>query len=552
MIFASRLLSMSAWAAVVLQATAVPHGPSYFANLRRQLQDPCGPVSQYTENPSVDKWNQADTDAWLDKWWTVNAERRASNPHGFAGAFGQYALGQPGWSCQNNGNDGNCDIPICDNTKLNSLGNNTEEAYYVLQALNNIHGFFVGLEQSFNIPAVVAAMENDEIVNNFWYDENNWDGTLLKQLLNILSTVVAFIAGGLAAPVFTLGAFPAIAAASSALVTGGVNAGNNALSSIDSTDVTQSNLGHMMAQAVAAIAKSFIGINNELMYGHGYGPSSDDIRKYLQGGAWVNYPGLQKGQAQDLLISVMQSMMINSMWRMQRVFIIGGGACGDGQGFGSGISPPDDNYICEDGRAWYLYFWQKEAGSTRKRQGWVSRPWGSDRMGPSPRLEQESGSGPFWKKLKPQDAITSSLKSWRAAGNNYTQSTFTDHIGGMLAKDTNIYTEGATMEGLWTIPVCDISKPIADPSWKYSRKEDILHPYGWDERPYWCGPICEGDPDKTVQFYQAANFKDDFDKPFLSGCGNQYINNGIRASGLWWDWTTGKTWVNNRPYHQDN
>jgi hypothetical protein len=232
MIFASRLLSVGAWAAVVLQATAVPHGPSYFANLRRQLQDPCGPVSQYTENPSVDKWNQADTDAWLDKWWTVNAERRASNPHGFAGAFGQYALGQPGWSCQNNGNDGNCDIPICDNTKLNSLGNNTEEAYYVLQALNNIHGFFVGLEQSFNIPAVVAAMENDEIVSNFWYDENNWDGTLLKQLLNILSTVVAFIAGALAAPVFTLGAFPAIAAASSALVTGGVNAGNNALSSV--------------------------------------------------------------------------------------------------------------------------------------------------------------------------------------------------------------------------------------------------------------------------------------------------------------------------------
>jgi hypothetical protein len=158
----------------------------------------------------------------------------------------------------------------------------------------------------------------------------------------------------------------------------------------------------MMAQAVAAIAGSFIGINNELMYGHGYGPSSDDIRKYLQGGAWVNYPGLQKGQAQDLLISVMQSMMINSLWRMQRVFIIGGGACGDGQGFGSGISPPDDNYICEDGRAWYLYFWQKETGSIRKPQGWVSRPWGSDRMGQSPRLEQEGGSGPFWKNLKPQ------------------------------------------------------------------------------------------------------------------------------------------------------
>ncbi|OQE12672.1 hypothetical protein PENVUL_c001G08432 [Penicillium vulpinum] len=539
---------MGTWAAVVLQATAVPHGPSN-KNIRRQ-EDACGPVAKYTENPSIEKWNQADTDNWLEKWWTVNAARRTSNAHGFAGAFGQYALGQPGWSCQNNGNDGNCEIPVCDNPKLNALGNNTEEAYYVLQAINNLHGFFLGLDESFNIPAVVAALDNDEIVNNFWFDENNWDSTLLKQLLNIFGTLLALLAGALAAPALAAtlaGSVPAIVASSSALVTGGINAAGISISSVTSNDITQSNLGHMMGQAVNSIAGSFVSINNELMFGNGYG-NSGDIRKYLQGGAWVDYPGLQKNGARDTMIALIQSMMINSLWRMQRVFILGGGACGDGQGIGHGISAPDDNYICdEDNRAWYLYFWQKESGGgvKRKPQGWVSRPWGSDRMGASPRLETEGGSGPFWKNLKPQDAIKSSLKSFRAAGNNYTQDTFTNRVGDMFASE--LHSDGASMEGLWTIPVCDISKTI-DPSFRYSRKGGILHPYGWDERPDWCGPICENDKDKTAEFFRAANFKDDFNKPFQHSCGNQYLDVDD-ATSLWWDWTTGKSWYRNQPYN---
>ncbi|KAJ5836344.1 hypothetical protein N7447_002370 [Penicillium robsamsonii] len=534
MIFTPRLLSMGAWAAVVLQAAAVPHGPSYY----KREEEACGPIAKYTANPSIEKWNQANTDAWLDQWWTVNANNRTTN--GFANAFGQYALGQPGWSCQNNGNDGNCDIPVCGNAQLNSLGNNTEEAYYVLQSLNNLHGFFVGLDESFNIPAIVAAMDNDEIVNNFWYDENNWDPTILKQLLNVLSAVVAVVAGAFAAPALAAAvaaAVPGILGAGSAMVTGGVNAAGNALSSADSSDVTQANLGHMMAEAVRSISGSFINMNNELMYGNGYGSSSADVRTYLKGGSWVHYQGLQKNGAKDVMINVMQSMMINSLWRMQRVFILGGGACGDGQGIGSGISAPDDNYICdENGKAWYLYFWQKQAGIAGDApRGWISRPWGSDRMGPNPRYEAEGGSGSFWKNLKPQDAIKSSLKSFRAAGNNYTPETFTNRAAELFADSTKIHDEGVNMEGLWTIPVCDIGQTTS-PDWKYSLKSSILRTYGWGHHPSWCGPICENDPVKTADFYKAANFKDGNAKLFQFMCGNK-----IDPVNTWWDWTTGET-----------
>ncbi|KAJ5178100.1 uncharacterized protein N7500_000799 [Penicillium coprophilum] len=169
MFSASSLLCMGTWAAVILQATAVPHGPSY--KKPRADEDPCGPVAKYTENRTLEKWNKAGTDDWLEKWWTVNAEKRESSSFGFAGAFGQYALGESEWSCQNTGSNTNCDLSPCKQAKLNSLGNNTESAYYVLQSLVNLHGFFLGLEESFNIAAVVSALENDELVTNFWHDE---------------------------------------------------------------------------------------------------------------------------------------------------------------------------------------------------------------------------------------------------------------------------------------------------------------------------------------------------------------------------------------------
>ncbi|CAI7653247.1 unnamed protein product [Penicillium discolor] len=547
MFSASILLSIGTWATVVLQATAVPYGPSSNKSIRDNSDDPCGPVGEFTKNPTIEKWTKAETDDWLNDWWTENADKRTSNAHGFAGAFGQYALGQPGWSCQNNGNDANCDIPVCNNPKINALGKNTEETYYVLQALNNLHGFFLGLEQSFNIAAVVAALDNDEIVNNFWHDENAWDPTVLKEILNAIATVLGVAVAGLGAPALssvmegTL--VPAIAGAASSMVSGGVGAASLAISSTDTSDITQANLGHIMAQAVTDIASSFISTNNELMFGNGYGDSGGDIRNYLQGGAWVDYPGLQKNGARDSMIAIMQSMMINSLWRMQRVFILGGGACGDGQDIGRGIADSGDNVICdENNRAWYLYYWQRQNVASKKHDGWVARPWGSDRMGASPLYGKDGGAGPFWKNLNPLDAIRSSLKSFQAAGNNYDVSTFTSRMGDIFASGDNAYSEGASMEGLWTIPVCNVSKTINNPDYIYSKKGDILHPYGFDERPYWCGPICEMDKDKTTEFYKAANFKDDFEKPFLAGC-DAWIMEGDGANGVYWDWTTNKEYT---------
>ncbi|CAL5865852.1 uncharacterized protein PFLUO_LOCUS58 [Penicillium psychrofluorescens] len=483
-------------------------------------KDKCGPVSQYY-NPTPEKWDAANTDAWLNHWWTIMAQKRTSNSNGFAGAFGEYAIGQPDWSCKDDGNNGNCDVDVCGNPKINSLGNSTQQAFYVLESINQLNGFFEGLDETFDIAAIVAALDNDDIVQNFWWDEGYWNALILKEMFNMIGTLFGVAAAGLGSEVLGVAA---------TLVAGAGGAANIAISPQDSSDITNAELGHTMAQAVSSAKSAFININNALMRGDNY-QGTGDIRKYLQKGAWVNYPGLSKDAAKNSMVSMLQSMMINSLWRMQRVFIIGGASCDENQGIGSGPkSNQGENYICDDqNRAWYLYYWQDKPGPfSDKAWGWVARPWGSDRMGKSPLWEQEGNSGPFWKNLDPLDAINSSVKSYEAAGNNYNPHTFASRMGKLFASGSNAFKDGASMEGLWTIPVCDISATVNN--YPYAQKEYILQPYGYENRPVWCGPICGGNKNTTAEFYKKANFKGDMKKPFLYSCAE---------NGRTWNWITG-------------
>jgi hypothetical protein len=169
----------------------------------------------------------------------------------------------------------------------------------------------------------------------------------------------------------------------------------------DSIPTTQSELGHLMAGMVPKIADSFTTSNNELMLGHGFG--NGDIRNVLKNGAWLDYKGLDKVAARKVFTAMLESIMINSLWRSQRVFIIGGGACGDGQDVGRGTNAGDNVFCDNENRAWYLYYWQRDPMAMGKNSGWISRPWGSDRMGDSPIIKADGGGDKekVWPELKP-------------------------------------------------------------------------------------------------------------------------------------------------------
>lgn len=157
------------------------------------------------------------------------------------------------------------------------------------------------------------------------------------------------------------------------------------------------NSGYAMSKALKETFTSIFGLNDNLMAGKEIkeegGHNSGDLRQFLKGGRWVNAPELDKVNGLDVMTGALQSVHINTLWKQQSVFIMGGGSCGDGDGIGTGPKDQEgSNYWCDDNdKAWYLYFYQSEGD-----KAWLSRPWGSDRVGELSLLEQQgSGSSDF-------------------------------------------------------------------------------------------------------------------------------------------------------------
>lgn len=147
----------------------------------------------------------------------------------------------------------------------------------------------------------------------------------------------------------------------------------------DDTLKRSADLGGILANVVVDSMKAFTSANNALMRGDKY-LNTGDIRSYLKGGLFVNFGGVDKNAVTDAMNALLIGQAINQLYRTQKIFIMGGGACGDNQGIGSG---PADYGICRDGKAWYLYYWQENnvISLTSHRWGWTAVPPGADKLG---------------------------------------------------------------------------------------------------------------------------------------------------------------------------
>ena len=235
--------------------------------------------------------------------------------------------------------------------------------------------------------------------------------------------------------------------------------------------------------------ETFIGANNILMHGDNY-ENTGDIRSYLQGGLFVDYTGVDKVAVINSMNGFLIGQSINQLWRTQKIFIMGGGACSDSQGIGSG---PQEAMVCRDGKSWYLYYWQEDdvISTTSHQWGWVAQPPGMDQL----------GQGDY-ASLNVSDVINSSLDAYNVAGYNYTSATAASRAQSAIQDQwRNPGAQGPSWEGTFTIPVCDIGSTIGA---NYFDGQYILQPYGHDSRPVWCGPICSGSLDQTKAFITAA------------------------------------------------
>ncbi len=161
-------------------------------------------------------------------------------------------------------------------------------------------------------------------------------------------------------------------------------------------------LGLILGRIVVDTMKSLTAINNNLMLGDSveggrndiikrpvpggpggvFVPGPAGVQEFLADGSFVDFQGVDKNAVIDTMNTFLLAKSINQLWRQQRVYILGGGKCGDGQGIGSG---PKNATVCRDGQAWYIYHWQQFEGSTifdgNKWRGYVTPPPGAEKLG---------------------------------------------------------------------------------------------------------------------------------------------------------------------------
>ena len=507
--------------------------------IHRGIHPRCGPVSAYY-SPTPTDWNNNNLDSWLNDWWNAHLSNITAGGSGIAGVWGLWAIGNPDWTCRDDGSDSNCDFDPCDNRVLNDKGDDIREAYYVLESITRLHSYFKGLSEAFEVSALFAALSKDSWATTFYKDKDVKSIGILREIFNAVGAIVGI--GSAFAGLAGSGA-GAAGGALSALFTGGVGAATpligqkygslrisistfcliskmsfefrvtllsfnlivihdlkhtqvaNDLSSQDDTFQKSADLGGILGQIVIGAMKSFTSANNILMAGGNY-DGTGDIRTYMDGGLFVDFPGVDKNGVIDAMSNLLIGQAINALWRTQKVFIMGGGACGDNQGTGSG---PQAASVCRNGQAWYLYYWQENdvVSTTSHQWGWVNPPPGSDQL----------GQGEYMG-VTIQDVINSSLDSYNVAGYNYTADTAAQRAQSALESQwANPGAQGPSWEGTFTIPVCDVSAMIGA---NLFDGQYILQDYGHDSRPVWCGPVCSDSPDQTKAFIAAAqmtNFK---------------------------------------------
>lgn len=119
----------------------------------------CGAVSKYYGQTAAN-WDAKNMDPWLDNRWSQKVSETTANSYGFAGAFDNWAVGNPDFNCQDDGSNSDCHSNPCNIVAL-VANPDVREAYYVIESLNRLHTYFTSLSQAFITSALAAALSED-------------------------------------------------------------------------------------------------------------------------------------------------------------------------------------------------------------------------------------------------------------------------------------------------------------------------------------------------------------------------------------------------------
>lgn len=279
---------------------------------RGNVHGDCKKLKPFFDQTSRD-WRDHNTDEWFQAWWTNHRKVKGT----FTEVWGTEVLGNPDW-CLN----GDCAFRPCDISVPTDNDDDLRHAYYVTEAVSRLHSYFDDLSEAFRDSAIWAAFAKDKWSLTFHPDEHESKTVTKAGLISVGFVIaIAFAFGGVAGPLEA-----AFAGSGTALW----SAGQSSLMTFDvhkDHSVTDAaDLGAALGELVLASSKELVNADNLLMQGRVVSQSGD-IRRFLRGGYWVDYKGLDRTKLVDNLAGFLLGNAINRIWRTQEVYIVGGPRC---------------------------------------------------------------------------------------------------------------------------------------------------------------------------------------------------------------------------------
>lgn len=119
-----------------------------------------------------------------------HASSITGNVNGFAGAFAVSAIGNPDFSCRDEGSPNNCEFNPCNIPTLNAKGIDVRPTYYVMESLTRLHTYFTGLREAFTVSSISAALSKDGWASTFYKDSEVKNVLALREGLNAAAMVM--------------------------------------------------------------------------------------------------------------------------------------------------------------------------------------------------------------------------------------------------------------------------------------------------------------------------------------------------------------------------
>ncbi|KAI5461019.1 hypothetical protein BGZ63DRAFT_425475 [Mariannaea sp. PMI_226] len=386
-------------------------------------------VNDHAWDLTQDNYKNSSADQWFEYWRNGKTFDASSNV--FQQLVGEFVSGNHAIKCPTEFDDtDNCRNADFDCSSMNMEKPNVTQAYFILQSMVNVNALVNSYSRAVEKTTILSILDSYQMTTSFTQPLPVIpDQDLGRRLLSAFSTGL-FLLGGWVSPLGSI--TTAMAGGFSQISIGLSSPGNQAEATLQSLN-NYSQYIKSIFQGVQTTASSLV----DTLYAGQPDNNGNRIWDYIKDGTQIVPPSAAVDAAANVLSQVMTAGVINVLWKDNYVYIVGTPSS-DCQNDKRG--PSDLRFCLGDGNVYYLYMLTNKSQSDwRRKMMALKKPQGFDQVG-------KLG-------LSLQDAVSSSVASYNAAGFNYANVKDT-HLNQAITSGLNNQQNLAALPGVWTLPVC--------------------------------------------------------------------------------------------------